>query len=330
VLAAVVVVAAVAGLVVWSPWSGDGSRRDGLVALNNVTDVRTDLALSPDGDILATVTYSGSVQLWNVADGQQIGEELAGGPAVEVTFSPDGEFLAVGGGGFEVDGSVRWYAVDTWREAGRIEPFDDTVGEVQFLSDGTLVTESNGIVQWWDLDTRQEAGRLRPSAPNATLWIAVSPDGGRIATSDTDNAVRLWDTATGQQVGDPMTTDCDALTTELAFSPDGATLAAGDSCGTTTLWDVATGTPTGTSFRIGDGTAQDTANDIRDVEFSPDGKALATMINDQPVRLWDVASGHAVTAPAIDRANAFAFTPDGRGMAVAEYNDRVWFYHLPD
>lgn len=35
-------------------------------------------------------------------------------------------------------------------------------------------------------------------------------------------------------------------------------------------------------------------------------------------------------ACSIDRANAFAFTPDSRGMAVAEYDDRVWFYRLPD
>ena len=70
----------------------------------------------------------------------------------------------------------------------------------------------------------------------------VQPRRETLATSHGDGWVRLWDVATGQQIGSPLNAGpaLDSIDT-VAFSPDGTTLAIGTMGGSVQLWDVATG-----------------------------------------------------------------------------------------
>jgi hypothetical protein len=53
--------------------------------------------------------------------------------------------------------------------------------------------------------------------------------------------VRLWDAATGQQIGPPFSND-DAMAAQARFSPDGARVVAALSDKTARLWDAKTDT----------------------------------------------------------------------------------------
>ncbi|KAJ7937591.1 WD40-repeat-containing domain protein [Mycena leptocephala] len=78
--------------------------------------------------------------------------------------------------------------------------------------------------------------------------VAVSPDAQRMASGAGDNTIRLWDTATGQQVGDPLMGHTDWVCS-VAFSPDGKHIASGSGNHTIRLWTTATGEQVKKPFR---------------------------------------------------------------------------------
>jgi WD40 repeat protein len=132
--------------------------------------------------------------------------------------------------------------------------------------------------------------------------LAYSLDGTRLVTLSTDQTVRVWDTATGQEmlslpigmeafpldvaqdgVSDRVLCEYDDDVRPDAVSPDGALLAKiDDSIFGAKIWDALTGQEL---HRI-----SGHADSVSCIAFSPDGKHMATGSWDRTVRIWQIPS----------------------------------------
>ena len=149
-------------------------------------------------------------------------------------------------------------------------------------------------------------------------WAAYSPDEKRIATASYDGTVRLWDAASGEQVG--VLVGHENWVTRVAYSPDGTRLLTASDDGTARLWDADSG--------VAIATLRGHEKAVRHAAFSPDGESIATASWDGTVGLWDADGGEriAVLRGHEDRVNHVTYSPDGRLIASvsADTTLRLW------
>ena len=285
------------------------------------------VAFSPDGKTLAARDEKGSVRLWNVTTGRQVGHGI-GSATASVAFSPGGKILAIGRAG----GSVQLWDVATGQQIGSLDTHSGQVNSVAFSPDGkTLATgDDSGAARLWDVAAAQQASRAVTSGSYIIDGAAVSPDGKTLATGDGKGSVRLWDIATARQIrpalkvaAPPRGYGGDGLAS-VAFSRDGKILATGDDYSNLVrLWNVATGQQIGPALNAGP-----RRGGISSVAFSPDGKTLATVFLGRSVRLWDVATGHQIGKPFSSWSYSAAFSPDGKTLAVGDEKGSVRLWNV--
>jgi WD40 repeat protein len=145
-------------------------------------------------------------------------------------------------------------------------------------------------------------------------FMALSPDGRRLATTSLEKQVSLWEVATRKRLhtftgfGRP------------AFAPDGRTLALGDEK-IVKQFDVETGQEVARW--------RGSAEAVLAVEYSPDGRRLAVIRFDSPaIEVWDVAGGRleGTLVGQDEFVAAIAFAPDGRTLASGglDRTIRLW------
>jgi WD40 repeat protein len=124
-----------------------------------------------------------------------------------------------------------WNAL-TGERVGSFPESRSDPGEVQFSSDGALVTSSTGKI--WDA----ASGTLRQDFKKPLYGkVVFSPDGKHAIAGQREKVV-LWDVASGKEL---RWFDYPATASTLAFSRDGALAAAGGWGKEIDLWDIARG-----------------------------------------------------------------------------------------
>lgn len=288
------------------------------------------VALTRNGQMLASAGDDGTIRLWSTADpAHPIGPPIVVSARVNtVTFSPDGKIL-VGGSG---DGTIRLWDVSDVHHPKQLTSLsmgsDDIVWSVAFSPDGKTLAggDDDGMVQLWDVTDPGNVSSLgSPLDDNADSMNSVefSPNGQTLAAGSDDGLVRLWNVADRRLIGKVVAGRRDSIES-VAFNPAGTVLAAGGDDNTIRLLNVRNpshATPLGEPLN-GD------SDSVESVAFSPDGDTLAGGSDDGEIRLWDVADptdASPVGQPLTGHTNSVGsvvFSPDGR-MLVSGSNDRT-------
>ncbi len=266
----------------------------------------------------------------------------------------DGAQIATGG----EDGRVRFWDAWTADEVGRAILLPHGIRSVKYAADGTrVVTVSNAnAVQLWTCATAEpvgppivaegrviaadisedghsvliasEGGGVRmwdgangqPMTPDFSRSVgraAIVPHEGRAVVAR-GNFVGVWDTRTGEALGDAEAHTASIMT--LAVSASGRYFATATYDRSTRAWRTDKGGPFGKELR--------NANMISGLEFSRDDHLLAATSFERTVELWDLAKsvrvGEALVHP--DFVNASAFSPVTSRRLVTSSRDgvRLW------
>lgn len=288
-----------------------------------------DIAYSPDGSQIATVSSDNNVKLWDAASGQEIGTLQDGHarPVNALAFSPDGQYLATGGD----DGFIiLWNAADGTYITTLTRGVP--VRNIAFSPDSTIlaVAADANEMQIWDVPNRRPINLLEGHDDPVT-GVAFSPDGTYLASSSEDGriivrsaeALKNPDT-TGIQYAINAVFEGDSekpiVITSIAFSEDSSRLITGHSNGLAKIWEASSGKLIAT--------LSGHASQVNDVAFSPDGRLVSTAGDDGTAKVWDAATGEALftLSQHTGGVTAVAFSPDSERLATASQDStaKIW------
>ena len=296
----------------------------GLISLDNASQLvqlaqwgrgsAHQIAWSPDGSVFA-VAFSDSISLYNA---DTLAEKLQfDGYIIDMVFTSDGKAL------YTLDGNYvkEWNIADgSLLNSVKIDTND--LWPIVLSPDGQTiagVTSDNEKIALLQVSDSHLLFTLEGHTDN--IWnLIFSPYGEMLASSSSDETVRLWKVADGSllkvlgghEYGAEM----------IAFSPDGKTLAS-----STLLMDQIK------LWQVSDGLLIDVLevpeSYIGSLAFSPDGQTLASGDMNNSVRLWSVSGGRLLNTfeGEVGGVESLAFSPNGQTLAVGSVGGAVQLWN---
>lgn len=294
------------------------------------------LALSPDAKVLAVGSADRAIEVREVASGKDlhhfpghrtflIGAAFGADARSLYTTSQDGGYCSVPQPG--VEWSLRQWDVTTGQElkCWVRQPRTETRQAV-FSADGALlaVTENSGKLRLFHTRTGTELRAWQlpllqamvGGKPYATFWpggLAFSPDGKEIAFS-TAGKIHFWDWATRKKLREFDLPG--RLATNFCFAPDARSLLVVD-------WDSLHEVDATTGARLRQFAASCVGAKVR---VSPNGYSVVVL--GHFLQTFGTVSGQERWSSDLAAWGPFAFSPDGRALAVAGTQNEVCTFDL--
>jgi WD40 repeat protein len=299
--------------------------------LTGAFGVRCNSAFSPHDTLTLSGEFDGTMQLLDAKSGEPAGKPIRGhkGGVYSVAISPVGQRLLSGG----LDGTLRLWDAGVAQDQSIGTPLAFEVVDVDtvlFSPDDKKVLSIGRGIDIWDRHTGQPVVKVDEETAGYATAAALSADGSRLLTGDTEGVLRVWDARTLKLIGEPIQASTEQLA-GVAFSPDRKRMAATGIDGQTRVWDARTAQSIGSPLSSGKGWGEALA-------FSPDGRRLVVGKSDGTLWWWDAHTGAALAGPVMAHegrattsagVNSIAFSRDGSRLLSGGTNEtlRLWDAH---
>ena len=251
-------------------------------------------AISQDASIAAAVLQVGGIQLWDLRNGDRLGEplqQLWKRPNA-MKFSSDARWIAI----LSSDGTVCIWDVATQQPlnigplSSRPMESDESTPDllkreilsINFSPDGHLVAAGDwgGNIHIWYMNTGQRASKPLQETRDlqGEFCIVFSPGGLHIASSAADSVGHVWDVAASKQI--LALVGHIAAITSIAYLPSGTHIVTGSDDCSVRLWDVETGGQITVLYGHID--------IVWSIVCMPSNQSIVTGSDDGTIRIWDV------------------------------------------